>query len=436
MLRRNNLHEKFHAEKRKLRTLVLQQDRGDSNLGSRQGSHASSFGLLQQLTDSLSHIDNIITIEDEITSLLDVFSLYLTNEETQNLFDAYQSLRSDMEQEVEILNSIKVTALSSEQIDTLDGAISEIKENRLELFFHHLVSLHLKLRNKVPETAYPYEFNEDPPQGESTNIKAALRFFRALNTASSEDSSKANPAALKGKAISIEEIIANFATLVWYPRISDQKLYNPGDSTDVESFKELGYKNSVRPRDNKIDTLCLILERHIGLMFTAFKFAVNEDNQAEIVNNFLFYFLSEKSSYEYSWKLPESIFNNAMSTIKKNILNLYGIGEESAKTSEGNKSSRSKSSSGSDEKAMDISPINLESDGSHPSDVSFEAPQNNNDACLDEENFPGLLMQLRQTTKPRKKLIDDEVLEGRRVSYVGEELLFIPKAMAGRHVKK
>lgn len=321
---RESLKQKISEMKEKLRELLLNQKRGISSIGVLQGSHVSAYALFQQIIKSLESNDT----EEQLLILLQVLDSYVPDKKATELFDLFKDLTSELSQQIEILNRIKTN--SQEEADALELAISSHKEHYLELLLSHFVSTHLALRNLVPDTTYPEEFNEPPPTNEGAQVKKALTFFRSLSQQDSESDNKLN------------DIIEGFCTLIFYPKISASTLY---DETNPDHKKTWGtiskkYRSGTRPRDNDFDKLCQALEKHIHLIFLAFPAlrGPQESDQhtleLKISNSFLNYFLSANINHPNSWNLQGKELEKIIQTVTRNTSVLYAIGESSASSSD------------------------------------------------------------------------------------------------------
>ncbi len=260
---------------------ILNQPRKRTVMGP-QGAHVSAYALFQEIV--VAGIAGL-PMEDAVRVVAFILDSYGSNRDVQKAIDAAQNRIGDIHSKINKLEFLFMGehSLKEPERSHLIDVIVDGYDAQLKSIVGDLITTHLALRNHLDFVTFPEEFNfpltKEEKDREGSKIQSALNFLRNLN--SFED---------------VNLISQNISDLIFYPEILMNQLYDSNDPRKKESWEKASkkYNKGTRLRDNDLDNLCFVLERHISLVFSAFSIIRNTDpdNKKIIMKDFLNFFLS------------------------------------------------------------------------------------------------------------------------------------------------
>jgi hypothetical protein len=285
--------------------ITVINDRPSTELGSLQGDHVSAYVLIKQSILTAFQdcsidmaINNLFTmiaaVKTQKTDCLDIGELKneidkiktlpgFINEDLTNIarnsLNNFSLIISLLKKEMgfnsnnsQLLFLIELVEKNKNNLNQLGDKIKyAIRRSNYHYFENLAVKFannYIKLRNKKEYAAFPREGNVEPPPGEGSRIKVALKILREI----------ANSVTESGEQVlenhETQEIIAkNIFELFWFPKIPDNILITPDKPKKWKKWQETWsnkYKNGVLPRNNDLTILSEVTVTHIELIFSCF----------------------------------------------------------------------------------------------------------------------------------------------------------------------
>lgn len=376
--------------------IQIAESRPPTNIGSRQGDHVSAYALLVHLI--LRCCENL-NPKDAIKMMLYIFEHYASiqyahphqqeakvKNSDDNIQELYEIVKGNLEQCLTpdqqnfIITLQEVEAFRSK----VELALKLGKYSILERVMQQLIKYYITKRNKLFYTAFPREGNREPPTSEGSRIKKALRIL-----AEYKDTDAA------------ELIVGAIVDLIWYPKIEVPISSGEWSSDEYKTVRDK-YTKFTKPRDNDLDTLCMMLERHL-LLIIAYCGALehNPSKFQNILNSVILKFLTDQHWLDSKPELPELDTETISQTVQTNIKSFLEYGSMDQPVGQSGDETNSSDSDSGDMGSTEYIQFTTQNDGQFSEEKSTPSQRYApSDMSAMQENIP---FQIK--TRTQKKVL-------------------------------
>lgn len=289
--------------------------RAPTNIGA-QGDHVTAYGLLVRFVVNRCLM---LTPDEAIKTILYIIEHYASN--PLNNDDVEEKVgevdNAVMKMFTQVQGRFADSLMSSEEIqDALKNIQNDTLKKKIELHLIHsntcvlekmleqLAEYYLTVRNKVPLTAFPREGGVDPGDAEGSRVRAALGCLDRFDLAGDYPDEEERR----------DEILKAIVNLFWYPKVADGELITEAEwKLDSNKSVRDKYTKNTLPRNNDLDVLCQMLERHFLLVFGCYSF-IPRTEQEDIRKVVI-----EEVSRQQGWNLNLAEVEAVTQTVRANI---------------------------------------------------------------------------------------------------------------------